>query len=360
MSLITRKLALVAGLLLSVACAGAAQFRDPLDVPATPSSLAPNSMLTGITQTPRGRWVAVGRRGHALYSDDSVNWHQAEVPVSVDLVAVHFPTPNQGWAVGHGGVILHSADGGKTWLKQLDGRALADLLIAYWKPLVAQADESDTAPDLALLDAERFREEGPGRPFLDVRFKDAQSGYAVGAYNLLLATKNGGQSWQVLSDKTDNPGGLHFNAVRLGEAGQVYLAGEQGLLLQKNLQTGRFDSLSTPYSGTWFGMLEQRDRLLLFGLRGNVYVSHDQGQHWRKSDTQTENTITAATSLDDGQVVLVTQAGELLISEDTAAESFRPVVTPITMQLYGVAPAGNAAVVAVGAGGVVHLELGRQ
>ncbi|MFP3534509.1 YCF48-related protein, partial [Burkholderia sp. SIMBA_042] len=83
---------------------------------------------------------------------------------------------------------------------------------------------------------------GPGRPFLDVRFKDALSGYAVGAYNLLLATENGGQSWQVLSDKTDNPGGLHFNAVRLGEAGQVYLAGEQGLLLQKNLQTGRFDS----------------------------------------------------------------------------------------------------------------------
>ncbi|MFP3368578.1 MULTISPECIES: YCF48-related protein [unclassified Pseudomonas] len=360
MSLIQRNLVLVAGLLLSVACAAAAQFRDPLDIPARPSTLAQHSMLTAIAQTPGGRWVAVGRRGHALYSDDGTTWHQAEVPVSVDLVAVHFPTPDQGWAVGHGGVILHSADGGKTWLKQLDGRALADLLIAYWKPLAAKADESDAGPSLALLDAERFKVEGPGRPFLDVRFKDALSGYAVGAYNLLLATENGGQSWQVLSDKTDNPGGLHFNAVRLGEAGQVYLAGEQGLLLQKNLQTGRFDSLSTPYSGTWFGMLEQGSRLLLFGLRGNVYVSHDQGQHWRKANTGTDNTITAATSLKDMQVVLVTQAGEVLMSEDSAAERFRPIVNPRAMPLYGVAPAGKAAVIAVGAGGVVNLELGRQ
>ena len=32
------------------------------------------------------------------------------VPVSSDLVAVAFPTPQQGWAVGHDGVILASAD----------------------------------------------------------------------------------------------------------------------------------------------------------------------------------------------------------------------------------------------------------
>lgn len=359
MLLMQRSLMVFAGVLLSMACAMAAGFRDPLELPASPSTLAQSSMLTGITQTPDGRWVAVGRRGHVLYSDDGTTWHQASVPVSVDLVAVHFPTPKQGWAVGHGGVILHSADGGRTWIKQMDGRVLADLLIAYWQPLAATASEEEPGASLALMDAERLKAEGPGRPFLDVRFSDALNGYAVGAYNLLLQTRDGGESWQALAGLTDNPGGLHFNAVGLGEGGGVFLAGEQGLLLKGNPQTGRFEALDTSYGGTWFGLLEQPGRLLLYGLRGNAYVSHDQRREWRKAVTHSENTITAATALSDGRVVLVTQAGELLLSDDDSAEQFRPIARRGGAPLYGVAPAGREAVVAVGAGGVMHIELGR-
>src|SRR5262245_35617679 len=108
-----KQLALVAfGLLLGVhASAATAVFRDPLDVPAQVMIKAARSVLVGVTHAPGGRWMAVGRRGHILYSDDGSSWNQALVPVSVDLVAVHFPTKQQGWAVGHGGVILHSADG---------------------------------------------------------------------------------------------------------------------------------------------------------------------------------------------------------------------------------------------------------
>jgi photosystem II stability/assembly factor-like uncharacterized protein len=40
------------------------------------------------------RLVAVGQRGHILYSDDSGNaWQQAAVPVSADLNAVSFLRP---------------------------------------------------------------------------------------------------------------------------------------------------------------------------------------------------------------------------------------------------------------------------
>ncbi|MDQ0124838.1 photosystem II stability/assembly factor-like uncharacterized protein [Pseudomonas lini] len=360
MRLIQQTLLAFAGLLFGLAGVMAAEFRDPLDLPASPSALARSSMLTGITQVPNGRWVAVGRRGHILYSDDAATWHQASVPVSVDLVAVHFPTAEQGWAVGHGAVILHTADGGRTWVKQMDGRLLADLLIAYWQPLAASASDDEPGASLALMDAERLKAEGPGRPFLDVRFADALNGYAVGAYNLLLQTRDGGQTWQSLASRTDNPGGLHFNAVGLGDGGRVYLAGEQGLLLQDNPLTGRFEALATPYGGTWFGMLEQPGRLLLFGLRGNAYVSHDGGRHWRQASTQSESTITAATPLGDGRVVLITQAGEVLLSDDDSAERYRPVASQQSIPLYGVTPAGGEAIVAVGLGGVTRIELGRQ
>lgn len=357
MSLIQRGLLLFVMLQCVGVAAAHADFRDPLDVAASRSDKAVVSMLTAVTQTPGGRWITVGRRGHVLYSDDGMTWQQAEVPVSVDLVAVHFPTAEDGWAVGHGGVILRSADAGKTWSKQLDGRQLADLLIEHWQPLAAQATEDEPSASYALQDAERFKEEGPGRPFLDVYFVDARIGYAVGAYNLLLETRDAGASWQALSERTDNPGGLHFNAVAEGTDGQLYLAGEQGMLLRGDPRTGRFQAVTTPYEGTWFGLLERDGLLLLFGLRGNAYVSHDRGVSWKRAATGSTSTLTSGALLADGRVALVSLKGELLLSDDASGEHFSAVTIARPMPLYGIAPAGATALIGVGAGGVTRIDL---
>ena len=150
--------------------AQAAPFTDVLDVPAMPSALASSSALRDVTLA-GPRLVAVGPRGHILYSDDhGAHWQQAQVPVSADLNAVSFATPALGWAVGHDGVVLHSRDGGVHWHKQLDGRALAEQLPA-------------AATDNALL---------------DVWFSDARNGYAVGVFNLLLRTTDGGNTIEQL------------------------------------------------------------------------------------------------------------------------------------------------------------------
>ncbi len=104
-------------------------FRDVLDMPAAPSKLAAKSLLIGVALAGE-RIVGVGPHGHIVYSDDQgKSWVQAAVPVSSDLVAVHFPTRQKGWAVGHDGVVLHSSDSGATWSKQFDGHAAAQLMV---------------------------------------------------------------------------------------------------------------------------------------------------------------------------------------------------------------------------------------
>ena len=105
-----------------VAAQAGTGYRDPLDVPAQASPMAARGTLVAVTRTPGGRLVAVGRHGLVLTSIDGKAWQQAAVPVSTDLVAVCFPSALQGWAVGHGGTVLHSSDGGQSWHKQLDGR----------------------------------------------------------------------------------------------------------------------------------------------------------------------------------------------------------------------------------------------
>ena len=75
----------------AMAATGATEaWRDVLDTPAMKSPLAARSLLNGLARAGK-RIVAVGQRGHIVYSDDAgKSWQQAEVPVSSDLVAVYF------------------------------------------------------------------------------------------------------------------------------------------------------------------------------------------------------------------------------------------------------------------------------
>src|SRR5262249_48655072 len=155
------------------------------------------------------RLVVAGQRGLILYSDDGKTWIPASVPVSTDLTGLSFPSAQQGWAVGHEGVVLHTTDGGASWTRQLDGRRIAAIVKTS-----------------AVASQERA-----AQPLLDVWFEDERRGFAVGAFNLILGTQDGGRSWTSWGDRTDNPKGLHLYAVRPA-GGTVFLVGEQGLVLR--------------------------------------------------------------------------------------------------------------------------------
>ena len=293
---------------------GRAAFADPLDVPATASPLASARLLNAVARAGT-RIVAVGQRGHILLSDDEGHsWTSAAVPVSVDLVAVQFPTPTHGWAVGHGGVVLATQDAGRNWTRQLDGRAVGQLLVNYY----AQRSPSDIeGGDQALArlrnDARRFADEGPDKPLLDVWFDDEKIGYVVGSFNLLLRTEDGGQHWSPMLDRTDNPNALHLFAVRRVQ-GALYVTGEQGLVLRLDEQARRFRALPVHYKGTLFGVTGSPGAVLVHGLRGSVFRSADEGATWSKVETDMQAGLTGSALSRDGHLMLFGQAGQVLVS----------------------------------------------
>lgn len=314
----------------------AADFVDTLASPAIQSDKAINGMFTGLTSAGK-RLVAVGQRGHIFYSDDSgVRWHQAQVPVSSDLVAVQFPSPERGWAVGHDGVVLHSDDNGETWKRQLDGRQVGQIMLEHY--------QRQAAPDDALLaEAQRMIDDGADKPFLDLWFADKKTGYVVGAFNLIFRTDDGGQTWVPLMDRTDNPGALNFYGVRaIGD--DLFIVGEQGLVLKLDPATQRFVNVPTPYSGSYFGITGTPGAVLIYGLRGNVYRSVDHGANWTKVELGLSSSITASTVTADGQIILVSQAGHVLVSTDEGAN-----FTQKPQERLGPAAAAQA----VGSGSVV-------
>ncbi|SEI51479.1 YCF48-related protein [Pseudomonas sp. NFACC07-1] len=325
-------------------------FIDPLDLAATSTNRASMAPLMAVARLTNGRLVAVGRRGIIVYTNERQEWQQAQVPTSADLVALDFIDADRGWAVGHGGVVLSTTDGGRSWRKQIDGRQIVDLLIDHYQALAQTGDEKAQA---ALLDAQGLKESGPGWPLLDVWFADARVGYVVGAYNLALRTDDGGQHWTVISDQLENPLGMHLTSIHSVDH-ELYITGEQGLLLRR--QGEHFVAISTPYTGTFFGLLARPGLLLAYGLRGNAFISRDAGSSWQTVQTGTQNTLTAGTILPDRSLVLTSLSGEILLSRDDGM-SFQRIGTDHPMPLYGVSADTDQRLVLAGGRGVQRQAL---
>jgi photosystem II stability/assembly factor-like uncharacterized protein len=290
----------------------------PIMRPAMISCRAETSVMLSVAKAGR-RLVAVGERGYILFSDDNGgSWKQASVPVSITLTRVRFVTPKKGWAVGHSGIVLHTKDGGKTWIKQLDGVKAADLAYKHAEEQLAAASGEDEKAfwERQLRDAKLLVDDGPDKPFLDMYFKNEQQGFIVGSYNMIFKTQDGGNTWQPWMEHVDNPRGMHLYSISPVD-GKLLMVGEQGLFLRSDDGGMTFYRMKTPYNGSFFGLqVLQTGELVIYGLRGYAYMSTDFGENWTQLDTQVRLAVTGATVTCDGTLVMVTQSGDVLESED--------------------------------------------
>jgi photosystem II stability/assembly factor-like uncharacterized protein len=332
----------------------AAGFQDPLAVPAQPSALADKGLLQGVVRAGL-RIVAVGQRGHVVYSsDEGANWKQANVPVSSDLTAAFFVSDQKGWAVGHDGVVLHTADGGVNWTLQMDGRKANERLLAHIEAR-AKAEPQSAELKPLLEEAKRFKEQGADKPFLDVWFADENNGFVVGAYNLIFRTADGGKTWEPWFDRTDNP--RFMNLYGIGRAADgLYVVGEGGLVLKLDAQGQRFQARPTPYNGSYFGIVGNKATAVAFGLRGNVFGSDDGGKSWNKIETGLPATIVAGAELPNGALLLADAGGRVAVS-DEAGRDFKVLPLKQSMPLTGVADIGNRRLALVGLRGVAVTDL---
>lgn len=346
----TRVLPLCATLLLgasgwSVSVLAATGYSG-LDRPAQVSPLALDKSMLAVTRA-GSRLVAVGEEGVVLLSDDQgLSWHQAtDVPTSSTLTAVQFIDADKGWAVGHLGVVLTTDDGGSHWRKQLDGIQAAELALQHAKAL---GDES------ALRSAQYLVDDGPDKPFLNLFFRNSRTGFVFGAYNLIYRTDDGGESWQPWMERVENPMGMHLYGMAQSQ-GMLMLAGEQGTLARSTDGGQHFEAVDSPYEGSYFGIIAEADgAFVVYGLRGNAFRSVDGGDSWTALDTGQGETLTAATTLADGRLLLTSQGGGLLIDRDGKPFQRLPDLPPLP--LSGVVQATDGAAVVTSLAGVHRFE----
>ena len=358
---IERRARLVLGALIAMLGVSLAATADPsqpeaMGRPAPRSANAAHSMILSLERA-GDRVVAVGERGFILLSDDNGrSWHQAATPTSVTLTVVRFATKLDGWAAGHMGVVLRTNDGGVTWRRELDGVRAAELVLSQVKQHLAVAPDDPQAA-AALKEAEQLVDDGPDKPFLGMLVGNANHVLVVGAFGIAFTSEDGGASWIPVMSLIENPSGYHIYAAVATEDVR-YLAGERGLFLRS--ENGQpFTPFKTPYQGTFFGMLTGPEHLLiLFGLQGTVLRSEDRGSTWQGIEVGIDQTITCATELDDGRIVLGSQSGQIAISSDRG-KSFRRVAAapePIATLIQ----ASDGALIIGGPAGPVRMDLAKM
>lgn len=342
-------------------------FEDPINSPAIHVPSASQSLLLDVARTGE-RIVAVGERGHIIYSDDyGETWAQAEVPVRVMLTAVTFPQAGaSGWAVGHQGVILVSHDGGLTWNKQLNGHQAHQLMAdAFSTAIESKAAELEVASDadrerlqvelenleFMLDDSLSFVEDGPVRPFVDVWFKNALEGYAVGSFGLIVRTEDGGKSWHSPAPSLSNPDARHYNAID-GNDEVIFIAGESGHLQRSTDDGISWETLEPPYEGSFFDIVLNGKRVLLLGLRGNAFFSDDNGNTWSEVESVTVANLSKGIALDDGRFVVSQYAPQLLIL-DEAKTSLEALSWSSQEAISSFLVANQGSIITVGTNGVM-------
>ena len=193
------------------------------------------------------RLVAVGEHGVVLLSDDEGGaWRQAAaVPTRTTLTAVTFIDASLGWAVGHGGQILHTNDGGEHWQLQAGAIEGENSLFAVW-------------------------------------FGDEKTGLAVGSYGYALRTEDGGTSWApvTLGDGEDSE--RHLNHIVAARDGRLLVAAELGGVFVSDDTGKSWRLVQTPYEGSlWSGFTRADGSVVVLGMAGHALLSDDRGEAWR-------------------------------------------------------------------------------
>ncbi|MDR2837183.1 MAG: glycosyl hydrolase [Azonexus sp.] len=277
--------------------------------PAEQTVLAAKTMMLAAV-TAGKRIVAVGDHGVVLLSDDEgQSWRQARsVPADVMLTAVSFVDAQQGWAVGHWGLILHTGDGGETWTVQ------------------RLATDED-------------------RPLFGVHFRDARRGVAVGLWSLILTTDDGGATWR--TQTLPPPAGarradLNLFSLTADRNGNWYAPSERGLVLHSADDGLTWNWLTTGFKGSLWSVAALPDGVLLAaGLRGALYRSVDGGGNWSAVASGASASIIWL-AWRDGKLIGVSVDGEFLSSHDQGA-SFQRAHSDDRLALTGalISPGGQ-------------------
>ncbi len=241
-----------------------------------------------------------------------------------DLNAVYFADSKRGWAVGDGGFMIHTEDGGKSWTRQ---------------PV-------DTAEGIN-----------------DVYFRDKEDGYVL-AGSRIFGTEDGGLTWREtirFSPSTFSGALPELYSVRFAGKKKGWVVGstsrrdividslvlftdDSGASWQRQLVPTREELIHLDFAGDRRGWI--------VGAGGIILHTRDGGLSWTAQRSNTDATLYHVDFRNDNDGWAVGQRGTVLRTTD-GGETWTTVSMPLRSTLLSVKFANDDDGWIVGRGGVV-------
>lgn len=179
----------------------------------------------------------------------SENWTVKPTPTTNNLFSCSFPDILNGWAVGAWGTVIHTTDGGNSWVLQNDGLEYPFVSVCFInnrKGWIAGNTNLYSNPVIisttnAGLNWNYFLYPDTSKIFRTICFPDSVNGF-IGTYNgEIIKTTNGGISWvEIPGDSTSyshfgiNKFAFYNNTYGVAVGGAMDLAG----VLRKTTNSG--------------------------------------------------------------------------------------------------------------------------
>jgi len=269
-----------------------------------------------------------GRWGLVLHTEDGgKTWIKQASGTDYTLLSICFISPEKGWAVGDGGTIIHTEDGGQTWVKQpcpvdyyLMGACFLDdqngWIATEWTNILHTEDGGKTW-EVQFSEADYILK--------SVSFCDPLNGWAAGEYGYIYHTSDGGKTWE-------------HQAGFFGLSDKVFeLVGENSL----------FSVFAIDPMTAW-----------AVGIDGYVTMTDDGGKTWQKIEGNFPATQLFGISSDKHGNISIVGNRSLLFSSDAGKSFVVPEIEPSIIYgwLYGCCPRGSNGFVAVGKEGWIYLS----
>jgi photosystem II stability/assembly factor-like uncharacterized protein len=197
------------------------------------SRLPSDTRLRSIHVLDGTRGFVAGDNG-TLYStkDAGRTWISVKLPSTENLREIAF-VGESGWIAAHGGVILHSGDGGVTWTLQSSGTKISLEGIFFrdarhgwavgWNGTIVRTIDGG-------LKWEPIRSPAAMRSLSAVYFRDLQNGWAVGMSGQLIRSRDGGVSWEAQTA----PVSSWLTSILFDASGRGWITAENDLLISND------------------------------------------------------------------------------------------------------------------------------
>ncbi len=228
-----------------------------------------------------GRFWAVGEHGALFAALDGKFWSRRKPFTDKALYAVSFAENDFGCAVGEGGVIATTEDGGEHWTVQKSPVAEDLRAVSFGNRNVACA-AGLKGTLLMTYDGGRSwtrKDVGYGESLFAAAMISAQEAWVVGERGIMLSTEDSGRTWRMRRHVS----GEWLYAVSFG-GGAGWTAGQHGLVLRYLMKS--WEVIPVPGAGQLTAAAAAgQNGAVVGGQDGRTWATGDAGMTWKSSET---------------------------------------------------------------------------